>query len=599
VLNGPQGTLFGRNATGGLIRITTRAPEQYFRGEVGLEINNYLRVKAKSFLTGPLSENLGFSLSGLFSKQYEDYGKNLTARNDTYKLDRDIAVRGKLVFTPTDSTTVTLIGDYDDRAEFANTYQPLMGTTHSVPTQGPSTSRYDSYAGIGTMNRSKGGAVSLKIGQDVGFAALVALSACRTTTGTYQIVPTADAAPSLFGDAQDVPSKLYSQQLQLLSKPGPFNWVAGAFYFNNRNPNLTINVNFGGFLSPAPTSPVRASRLEDERSGSIALFGRFNWELAEGTTLTAGARWTYERRDAMFSQVVTLRNGTVRTPPGFSASVTAREPTYRLSLAQEFSPGFMAYALFNTGFKSGGFAITDPANPSHLPEKLKTYEVGFKSPFLDNHVRLNASAYYYDYSNLQVIARLERGTQLALNGAAAELYGLDVDLQAQLADGLQLRRGLALAHSAFLDYPNAVIAVSQPNGANLLTTGSAKGNHVPITQEVPGSLALDYHREVAGAGWDANVTMAYNGKLKQDDYVMLNASLKITLPGDRLSVQVFGRNILDKAILISPATQAFDYSANYAPPRSYGVAVRYDFQMAWGVGHGGRHGLSGVGAASG
>lgn len=585
VLKGPQGTLFGRNATGGVIQITTKAPSRTFRAEMGAELDNYLTLRTDAYVTGPISDTLAFSLSGQYAKQFEGYGENRTTGNDTYQLRKQIAVRGKLLFEPADGTRVTLIGDYMDREAQALSFRPLLGTKFSLPGFGPSESRYDTYAGVDPFGNFQGGGVSLTIDHELDFARFVSISAYRKGDAQTQLSSTADPANLFLVDYFNAPNEMYSQELQLLSNPGRFNWVLGAFYFNNRNAGLPITVRFSGLLAPLPTSPRQIDNFGDERAESLAGFGQFNWEFIENTTLTGGARWTWERRSAELSRVITFNSGFVVRPPTVDDSVTFREPTFRLALSHEFSPNILGYVSFNSGFKSGGFNITNSTNPSYLPEKLKAYEAGLKTQLLDRRLRLNMAAYYYDYTNLQV-ARFSQGTQTIGNGAAAKLYGLDVDIEAQITDGLRLFGGLALEHTEFTSYPNAVFGFPQPNGSVILMPGDAKGNRLPLAQEVSGTLGLDYHHELPSGAVDASVTANYNGDfffeadngvLCQDDYVMLNARLRYTLPGDRVSFSIFGRNLLDEAILTFPVTQTFGYDANYAPPRTYGVAVRFDF----------------------
>jgi iron complex outermembrane receptor protein len=585
VLKGPQGTLFGRNATGGVIQITTRAPSDSFRGEVGVSVDNYATVRGDAYLSGPLSDALAFSLSAQAVKQYVGYGDNLTTGNDTYKIRHSVDLRGKLRFTPTERTSITLIGDYMDRQAQANSFQPLRGRAFTLPGARPVDSRYDTRAGIDPYANFEVGGVSLTIEQDFDFAKLVSISAYRKGKGAYLMSPSADPAVSQTVFSLHAPNEMFSQELQLVSAPGAFNWMLGAYYFHNRNANLPVSIAFRGVLSPAPAAPRQIDNFGTEIAESIAPFGQFNWEFAENTTLTGGVRWTYEKRSAELSRIITFNNGGMARPPAVDASTTFDEPTFRAALSHEFSPTVLGYVSFNSGFKSGGFNITNVTNPSYLPEKLKAYEAGLKSQFLDRRVRLNVAAYYYDYTNVQV-SRFANGTQTIANGAAAELYGLDVDLEAQVTPELRVSGGLALEHAKFTSFPSAAFAVIQPNGSVLLTSGSAKGNRLPLAQEVSGTLALDYRREFAAGAIDANVTANYNGDyffepdngvMKQGAYVMLNASLKYTLPGERVSISLFGRNLLDEHILSFVTTQTYGFDANYAPPRTYGIAARLNF----------------------
>jgi iron complex outermembrane recepter protein len=584
VLKGPQGTLFGRNATGGVIQITTRKPSQEFSGEMGVSIDNYALFKGNMYLTGGLSETLSASLSTFYSTQGDGWGKNVTTGNDTYRLRHDFQVRGKLLFEPGPDTQITVIGDYQDKDALTNSFQNYPGTQLSFVNLVPLTSEYDTYSGIDPEQKFKGGGLSLQIDHDFGFAKLLSITSWRKGKGRYLFANAFDPAASFIVDSPNAPNEDYTQEIQLISPKQTLSWVLGAYYFHNKIgalPHLRI---VSGGAAPAPTSTVLNTTNGLEFSESIAPFGQLDWEFATGTTLTLGARYTYEKRKVDTTSTILRRNGT-SVVIALNAKQSIEKPSFRVALSHKFSDDVLGYVSFNTGIKSGGFNVINPGNPAYLPEKLTAYEAGLKTELFDNRLRFNVAGFYYDYSNVQVIQFLA-GAQTVVNGASAKLYGIDADFEAQLTDGLRLSGGFMIEHSEFTKYDNAVFSTPNPAGGAIISIGSAKGKRLPLAQEFVATVALDWHRELSSGSIDANITANYNGDyrfepdnfLRQGAYTMLNASLKYTLPGDRISISVFGKNLTDEHILAQPSTQPIGYPTTYGgAPRTYGVAARMTF----------------------
>jgi outer membrane receptor protein involved in Fe transport len=587
VLKGPQGTLFGRNATGGVIQITTLAPSYDFSGKLRAEIDNYATLRAGLYLTGGLSDAVAGNLSLSYADQGKGWGNNLTTGRDTFKILHEFSVRGKLLIEPSDSTTVTMIGDYADKKQLTNSFQPYQGLPLLFPGTGPLDSVYDSYAGADSFNGFKGGGVSVKIEQALGFADLVSISAYRKGIGSYQFDNAAVPQPFFIVHSPRSPSRSFSQEIQLVSpKSDTFSWVAGAFYFNYSNGSDPIRRSFGGPFTPLPTSVAVTITTAKEVTESFAPFGEVNWEFLPETRLTLGGRYTYEKRRLEDGQVIAQRvDGTAVTTLFPKAPLTVKEPTFRVALDHRFSPDILAYLSFNTGIKSGGFNIVTPANPAYLPEKLKAYEAGLKTELFDRNVRLNLAAFYYDYSNLQVIQFIGL-TQQVVNGPSAKIYGLDLDFQAQLGDNFRASGGFEIKHSEFTDFNGAAFSTPRPGGGAIIAPGDASGNRLPLAQKFSASLAFDYHKELSAGALNFNVSGNYSGDyffeadnfLRQKAYVLLNASVKWTDPSDRYSVTLWGKNLFDEKIISQVVSQSIGYPATFGnAPLTFGVTAAAEF----------------------
>lgn len=590
VLKGPQGTLFGRNATGGVIQITTRRPTQDFQFEAQAGYDTYETLRLGAFVSGGLTDNLASSFSVDYTDQGEGLGTNRITGNGTHQILHALSLRGKLLFELGTDTDVTLIGDYMDRKDRSHSFVPYPGTAFIVPVAGPIRSRYDTYSQIDSEVAFRGGGASLTVDHDFSFARLQSITSYREGKSIYIFDDVPVGRPVFYVQVDDGPNESFSQEIQLISpNSDTFTYTLGAFYFYNRNANLPIERNFfPPFFGPAgapPTASARTQTFGSEKTTSFAPFGQIGIGIFEDTKLTLGARYTYEKRELDANAVAARFNGTVVNTPFTPDSLTIKRPTWRIALDHQFSSAVLGYVSYNRGIKSGGFNILNPANPAYLPERLDAYEAGLKTQLFDRRITLNAAAFYYDYANLQV-TQFVGFAQSIVNGAAARLYGLDVDFNARITPELRLSGGFAALDTKFTDYRNAVGSIPRPTGGATLINVDATGNRVPLAQEFSGTLAIDYDRKFSFGGLHYNLTGNYNGDytfeadnfLRQDDYLTLNTSLRWTSPDDAYSVTVFGRNLLDERVLTQVTSQSIGYPAAYAqPPRTFGLLGKVSF----------------------
>ncbi|WP_375393240.1 TonB-dependent receptor [uncultured Sphingomonas sp.] len=592
VLKGPQGTLFGRNATGGVIQITTRTPSQTPEAEVHAGIDNYATIRAGAFLSGPLGEGLAASASVDYAHQGNGYGTNLVTGNDTFQLLHSVSLRGKLRWDLDADTDVTLIADYMDRRERAFTFVPYDGTTFVRPI-GPLGSKFDTYSQVDPYTAFKGGGASVEIDHDFGPAKLVSITSYRHGSTSYLFDDAPTPVPVFYVrvDPGNQPNHDFTQELQLVSSNSDrFTYTAGVFYYDNRLANQVRRDFFPSFYR-ATVGPLAVNQRTDttgvENTRSIAPFGQVGIGLFAGTKLTLGARWTYEQRELHDGLIVSTRyNGTVVpvrfTPP----ALTIRKPTWRVALDHQFGPDVLGYVSYNRGIKSGGFNILNPSNPAYLPEQLDAYEAGLKTELFDRHLRLNAGGFYYTYNNLQ-ITQFVGVTQSIVNGAKAELYGLDVDFNARLTPEFSLSGGLEALHARFTDYRNAVGSVPRADGGATLIAIDASGRRIPQAQNFVASLSGDYQRDFDFGTLHYNVTGSYNGDyyieadnfLRQPAYGLLSSSLAWTSNDKHYTVSVWGRNLLDERIIFNASSQGVGYPVSYGQaPRTFGLTLKVGYR---------------------
>lgn len=576
VLKGPQGTLFGRNATGGLIQITTRDPRQEFGAEASATYGNKDTIASSLYLTGGLTDGLAADLAVNYSNQQDGFGRNLFNGKDVNK-SKDLSVRSKLKWDLAD-TTFKLSGDYGTLDSAGPARRSLDG---SLPVTGVrfQGGDFDVNSNVQPVYENKQAGGSLNVVHHFDAFDLVNITGYRYARTHVRLdsdaLPQAFISPdSIYKDTQ------FSQELQLVSNSGgPLTWTVGAFYFWYK----------GGYDHAVFDIPGVVQTFQSyQRTRSFAVYGQANYKLNSSTSVTMGLRYSAERQtqDAN-GDIRSKATGVVTTPPPIFGKITEERPTWRLSIDHQINPDTLVYVSYNRGFKSGGFNTSTftPAPVPFAPERLDAYEVGLKSDLFDRRVRFNAAAYYYDYQDIQ-LASYFNGTLAITNAAKAKVYGFDADITAKPVKNLTLTAGLSYIHARLGDYPNAQIFTPLPAGGNALSIGSAKGNRLPMTPDWTLDLGAEYvipleQGEITASthyfhsdGWRAEA----DNRLRQKPYDLLNAGLKWDLQDERgLSISAWGKNLTNEVYAVTLQTQLTSDVFVPALGRTYGVTLSYKY----------------------
>lgn len=556
VLKGPQGTLFGRNATAGVIQITTLQPTQEFHVSGEATLGNYQTRSADAFVSGGLAENLAGSLSVRYDGQGEGYGRNLITGNGANQLRHSYQARGKLVFDPGTDTKITIAADYLDRDAYLHSLHQTPGTSFFLPAP-PVDNQHDYYSQVDSKYTVQTGGASLKIEHLFDFATFKSISAYRRSDSDtfFDAVPT--GVPALYVGIPQSPSNSFSQELQLVSTPSaPVSWAAGVFYFHASDAQSPQTLYFfpalfGVFAgSPPGFLPSRTDTFGKETTNSVAAYSQADFKLLPTTTLTLGARYTYERRTITGNIVSTFYSDAVVDAPTPSQSTTVEKPTWRIALNHQLTSDEMIYASYSRGFKSGGFNLGAPDAPAFQPEKLDSYEVGLKSEIFDHRLRLNLGGFYYDYTNMQVTQFINGVTNIE-NGAKSRIYGLDVNFEARLTQGLTLSGGVEVMDPKFVKYNNAPGATPNPSppGGTTADVFDAAGKQIPGAQKFTGTLIADYLQPISYGTLNFNFIANYNSTLyfepdnfiHQGSYTMLDTSVRWTSSDGHLNVTLWGK----------------------------------------------------------
>jgi iron complex outermembrane receptor protein len=579
VEKGPQGTLFGRNATGGLIQVTTLDPKAGFSGSAHVGYANYQTTSGDLYLTGG-SDVLAGDIAVQATHQGQGWGTNLYNGQDVNKIEHNISARTKWLFKPSDLTTVTLIAD---TAQTRNSMSAIRGADNSknsyYSSLPPLPSPYDVNLDAQPLRRMTESGVSLQLDQDVGFANVVNTLAYRNDLYTYNVDFDLGPAPYSLNAARQT-DRQFSEELQLVSKESSWlTWMTGLYYFNAGNGFSPQNIYFTG---PAVAPFVQVVNQSEQKTDSVALYGQGTLSLTSSTKLTLGGRYTNEERGLVGLQRGYRANGTFVTLANVNTSVRTHTPTWRVALNQDLSDDIHAYVSYNRGFKSGGYNVTAPAAPLYQPEKLDAYEMGLKTQFFDHRVTLNTSVFYYDYKNIQV-SRFINGSPQVYNGGKAQLYGLDADLTVKVTDHLSVAGGVELIHDKFVDFPNADFFLSCPQAYPTVCSLSANGKQLPQTPKVSGTLNVDYRTPVLNGELHVNLNesansgfyFAPNNEVRQPGYGLLNGSVEWGV--EHFSVTLWGKNLTDVVYPVSNNQSPTGFATAMAAPRTYGVTLGTKF----------------------
>jgi len=578
-LKGPQGTLFGRNATGGALLVETADPTEHFSSNLDFSYGNFQTSMFSGYVAGGLSPDLAADIAVHLSHQGEGYGRNLETGSDVFQTNLDLALRSKWVWTPTSADSVHLIFDFERRYGSSATpdYIP-KGTYPSFleypPVTTPAPQPYDVNTFLDPSDSMDQGGVSARLDHVMDWARLVSISAYRQQSFDVQFDITLTPATSIrqplpfppFALIIPLPTvnalvnqKQISQEFQLVSPdnyaPSWLTWVTGLYYFHD----LEQQVN----------------SFAEVETNSYSGFGETHIEFLPGSHLTLGLRYTDEEK-------------ALSVTPGYVGTVTPSQTTwfsqltYRLGIDHKFDNGVLIYASKNLGFKSGGYNSTQPSLANFDPEILKAYEVGAKTEFLDHKLRLNSAAFYYDYTGIQ-LTKLTTNNQVQFyNGPPATSYGLDLDFEAQMSRALRLDAGASYIHARFTSStPSVQYNVPNPAfpGGSTPSFASADGNQLPYTPQWTANVGLSYQIPTSTGDWSLDAQYLHNSgwfgeadnELRQPAYDNVNAGLHWHVNNGPYTVSLWCRNLTNALVYTSVAGNFLASLSQYAPPRTYGI----------------------------
>jgi iron complex outermembrane receptor protein len=608
VLKGPQGTLFGRNATGGVIQITTRGPQFTPHGAFQAGYGNYDASNFAAFYTAPLSDQVAFSVSGQYENRGEGFGVNRFTGNDV--MDGDgYAVRAKLLWNASPDTSLLLSVDANGRDASDPTFRNFglnalgQDVTQQIIAAGGDPD-YDIYSDVDPVLRARQSGGSAILQHDFGGVNFKSVTAYRESDLRTFFDPDGTTQARLRIDNSNF-DKQFTQEINFLSDTdGPFSWVVGAFYMSDsagQAPGRTTGTNtFAGNGYSDTITEVTLS--------SYSAFAEGTYAFNDTTNLTAGIRYTSDDRE--FTAHTDTYNGATNVFTAGtiqSASRNFSKPTWRLSLDHRFSDQVMGYASYNRGFRSGTYVPQATPIITLEPELIDAYEVGLKTDLFDRRVRANIAAFYYDQTNVQV-QQVIAGVNSVYNAQGAEVKGIDADITWQVTNNLRLFGGFGYTDAHYTEFTNAIISVPYPLpagyviptgqtcrgtfgspyaqlGGNCLLIGDASGNLLQNTPKLTASVGGNLDVPTSVGTFTAAGNVYYNDgfvgtadeRVKQGSYVTVDASLTWRPHDGGAYVRLWGKNLGDAYYRSQLSATNSGDNGTPGTPRTFGVTVGYDF----------------------
>jgi iron complex outermembrane receptor protein len=614
VSKGPQGTLFGRNATGGAIQIFTKSPSFEPTGRISATGGFYDGAGAsrssydlgiKGFLSGPLVEDkVAASLSFAY-RNVDGYSRNIAfaavppAVQDNYGNDRmdwirSYSFRGKLLFTPSDSVSILATAYYNQRAtDHGSVGLPVGGITAAslypdvIYGTKPWQYAFDAPSPL-TKIRNYGGSVKVDI--DVGVGTITSTTAY--TLGRYREQVDVDAAyspqclaaaPSTFAclafKDQQPNDNFFQDFLFSSEKMGPVQFIVGGnvFISDGKIPAL-INDFPTGALPGAPqvVNPPLLIATTRVKTKAYGIFAQADYDITDQFTFTAGVRYSYEKK---------VGSVTFFGAPYFEfASPDWDSVTPRVGLRYAFDDRSNVYATFSRGFKSGILPILT-VGPAVNPETVTAYEVGFKTAQSD--YSLNIAAFYYDYKNLQI--QSFTGTAIIpTNAASARIYGLEFDGTVQLTPELSVRAGATWMPKAdFTSFPNAAgFGLPITLGGLSPIIGDVSGDRLLRAPRLTAVLGITYVTSVSGGELTVAPSVYYTsgylpydpfGVLHQGSYARVATEISYQPDGSNWRFSLWGRNLTNTKSYSSTTISAGAARVSFEEPREIGITIDYDF----------------------
>tara|TARA_R110000787_G_scaffold102192_5_gene208136 strand:- start:57971 stop:60247 length:2277 start_codon:yes stop_codon:yes gene_type:complete len=611
VLRGPQGTLYGRNTTGGAINVISKRPTFSPEGYAALEYGTFNAVDATAAFGGPIVEDkLAFRIAAKYAED-DGFSTNAATGHDV-NFTEQYAVRGSLLFTPDSDTDVLFTVNRfmnrggavqpKSRALFPsvpeaagpdgvcapNAYRSglctdLLGYADTNPDP------YKVDSNLEGLDKVDLTSLMLSVDRSVGDMTLTSITAWQDVKRNAQ--ENTDSSPLQMIESSYINQQTeFSQELRLASDVGALQWVVGAYYMRDTTDSKSAYDLLRAYrpFFVTPENPNGASPENsigvfgypyEQTTDTYAIFGQADYELTPDLILTTGLRWSSDDKTMDYAR--TIEESIVQ----FSVkdSKTFSDWSGKVGLKYNLSDLSNVYASYSRGYKSGGFFGGNADDASQIQpyanETVNAYEIGSKSDLMGQRLRLNLSGFYYDYQDIQAYSTVLRDgvtVQVLDNAASADMYGAEAELTYMPVRNLDLSLGMAWLHAEYGDYKSLGDDYS--------------GNQMPQAPKYSLTSRAQYTFEMpSGATITPSVDVSYRSKvffdstererLSDPELWLVGAELAMTSASGHIEGGFWGRNLTDEAYLTSanPIDSLGVDLLTYSRPRSVGIFLRYNY----------------------
>ncbi len=625
ILRGPQGTLFGMNASAGVLNLVTKNPTEDFFASIGAGYGSYHETHLDGSVSGPLFGDKLLARLSLYSSKRDGYVENLNpAVPVSGRFNNGNEQRGarlKLLFQPNEGTKLLLTGDIaEDERHYGVGVARFLNLPPTTPASDPSEIaalsaiagpknhfEFGTAAGLSKVNL-KG--VSLQWDQDIGTLELTSITAYREFDSSN--VQHGDLSPapiqSIMNNNADFFQHQFSQELRIASPTGgALDYVIGGFLFKQRfQTDVIQDAKSGSFLFSANYFSVVDTL-------NYAAFGEANYHLGNGLTFFGGGRWTHEKLEFLLDTRPLPAGVMIRFGPAGRAVDTTSSDTFswRGGARWEVNKANTVYGTVSRGFKGAGFNSNSTlvgASQRVAPERSTNYEIGWKARLLENRLRTSLSFFLTDFSNFQAVSLVNTGN-LATSGyflsnvGKLRSKGVEFEVEVVPVSGLNLAINGAYVDAQIRSFPAAQCysgqtvaqgcVVSDPLQPTRFTQNLA-GATLPNSPKYSLNGSANYDFPIAGASFGGFVRAEVNwhSKIQYDllqdprgiegGYALVGLSAGLQGADERWKLSVFVKNLTNKFHVdgITPssanaATTTHDVPSDYQ--RIFGTNVRVNF----------------------
>ena len=593
VLRGPQGTLYGKNTTGGAVNLISRTPQL---GETGGYVNlgygNYSRIDANGALSVPLGETLAARVAFTFARADGWFKNQLPGKPDLASV-REYGIRGSLLFEPTDGVRFILRGStsYQNPRNYGIYAQPEAINR-------PGLKRRQIEANVTDRRRARTYSVSLTGNVDVSDS-LAIHSVTSWDKGSLNFYEDTDGTASQlleipYGDR----AKQFAQDLRLTSDfSGPFNFILGAYYnrekvFNTSTFEIGKDIDSDGL--PGVTDLDCAIGLPlgclfrnsfDQLKTSYALYSDMSFEISDALKLRGGLRYTHDKgSQTNFESNALGPNGVLvaNLIPLTSRKYKTNNLSGKIGADFKIDNDKLVYVNYSRGYRAPSFnaqAFFDPSEVSVAKaEKIDAFEIGAKTQFADRRVTLNLAAFHYGYSNQQFI-NIDPATaaQTLINIPKSRIMGGEAELTVRASDMLTLRGGIGLLDTKITKGIVSGVNVKGNELSNAPSFTFAGGVDLTVMDNDSGKFSLHGDMSYAASQYFEVLNVP---RLRQKSYALLSGHIDWESGSGLYSASIWGKNLTNKFYFTSRvdllAGFGFDYN-HIGTPRTYGITVGAKF----------------------